>query len=931
MESVLVKASAGSGKTTCLTQEVFKRILAGGKFITALTFTRAAITEMRLRIMKKTAGKEGITLLERLRLIMEAGRVGYSTIDSFFYRLYAAQGVAPKLADEKAQIELSGEIKCLFSDRVFQSGRAGQIIAAARILRTDMDTLWEKLSQEQAIEQYLLMNKNRIRDLDELMKENSILRNRLSALSQSAELLAGGVTSQVNNRVIRSFTNYENFISKTAAAYSDLEDYKSLGKNIPWNEKPYSDLNRIFRDYRQTAERLAVNKALLRELTVASLCEWYLETADAVKSQKGLIYFDDVRRALLALDGMESRERPRLMNSYFSLGLDRTEHLLMDEFQDTSKNDIAILLPLIDEILSGPGERGVRSFFAVGDWKQMIYGWRGADREALETAIGGYIEHNVIKESSLEDNYRSTPLLISFFNELVGRLFEGKEKTQTQNAPEQKDASDVLSEVNLHELEKNGPSQDPFYSAMVEYIKKKKSEYGCSWGDMAVLTLTNNHVQKIEATLRKSRIGVSTVKGRQLLSTDEGVAVMLFIAGVLARADQTRFDRTQAASMLYQDIVGGIDGLRTQFAAKYPRPFGFMAVAGALELLRGKVSATILDTWFDEAQDFFNGGGNDVDAFLQRMFNIRLSVKVPETEHSENIKVDTIHGTKGLQFRYVFVFWNEDQKNLPFYLEAEKCHVQFASNEIALLEASESDIARDIIESHQENLARLRREQANVFYVAATRAMQTLTVFLPSTKELSNKPVHQAVLDAFSRFAPGGARKEICRLSVRKNDPISLTVPRTLEKRNDEPEAFGEIDPTLLSASIKAGILRGERLHRWFARVQDQSPLPPAGELNDEEYAAALRFIQRSDVSAIIFRPGKRYVEKQISDKNNFGIVDRMIVSEDLITIIDYKSGDMRGLRQKYEEQMGRYTRIMEFLYPSRRVEYYILSIDGLP
>ena len=89
-----------------------------------------------------------------------------------------------------------------------------------------------------------------------------------------------------------------------------------------------------------------------------------------------------------------------------------------------------------------------------------------------------------------------------------------------------------------------------------------------------------------------------------------------------------------------------------------------------------------------------------------------------------------------------------------------------------------------------------------------------------------------------------------------------------------------------------------------------------------------MRFVERSDVSAIMFRAGKLYIEQQISDKNNFGIVDRMIVSDDLITIIDYKSGSMRGLRQKYDEQLKRYTKIMESLYPLRKVEYYILSID---
>jgi len=77
-----------------------------------------------------------------------------------------------------------------------------------------------------------------------------------------------------------------------------------------------------------------------------------------------------------------------------------------------------------------------------------------------------------------------------------------------------------------------------------------------------------------------------------------------------------------------------------------------------------------------------------------------------------------------------------------------------------------------------------------------------------------------------------------------------------------------------------------------------------------------------------MFRPGDLYIEQQISDKESFGIVDRMIVSHDLITIIDYKSGSMRGLRQKYDEQLRRYTKIMKTLYPLTNVEYYILPID---
>ena len=738
MKSILLKASAGSGKTTRLTEEVFNRILIGAKFIAALTFTRAATTEMRSRIMKEITGKKGLNLLERLRLIMEAGRVGYSTIDSFFYRLFAAAGFAPKLADEKAQIELLREIEVLFRNNVMQNGKAEKMIVTARILRTDIETLWEPLTEEQTIERSLL-DMTRLEDIDELIKENGVLRNVMTSLSENAKALADQMTPNVNNRVINYLADYDDFISRTVAKHSDLGKYKSLGKHIKWDEKPYADLNGIFKKYRETAERLAINKALLRELAVASLCELYLEAADAVKKEKGLIFFHDVRRGLLDLDGSASLERPKLMSHYFSLGLDRTEHLLIDEFQDTSKGDIEILLPLIDEILSGCSERGERTFFAVGDWKQMIYGWRGADREALESVIGGYIENKVIKESSLEYNYRSTPLLVSFFNELVANLFEGKEKKETQKPPEKLRSFDGVTEVNRVELEKDGPGQDAFYAAIVDYLQKKKDEYGCPWGDMAVLALTNNHVQKIEAELLKNNIKVAAVKGRQLLSTEEGVAVMLFIAAVLATDDKTQFVARAVASPLWYGLFGNIESVRAEFAKKYPQPFGLMAVSGAIETLRGKLTSTILDIWQDEAQVCFSEGGADVDGFLLRMFNSRFNVKVPEAEQSENIKVDTIHGTKGLQFRHVFVFWNEDEKESPFYLSSQQCHVQFSGKEFEFLNASESDIAKEIIENREANLMRMRREKANIFYVAATRAVQTLTVFLPANKDENYK------------------------------------------------------------------------------------------------------------------------------------------------------------------------------------------------
>jgi ATP-dependent exoDNAse (exonuclease V) beta subunit len=445
---------------------------------------------------------------------------------------------------------------------------------------------------------------------------------------------------------------------------------------------------------------------------------------------------------------------------------------------------------------------------------------------------------------------------------------------------------------------------------------------------MAVLTLTNNHVQKIEAELIRNGIRVSSVKGRQLLSTEEGVAVMLFLTVVLSREGRGSFAAAAAASLLWKKRFGNAWEIRDEFAAAFPRPFGLAAVSLAIERLRGKVPAVILDIWQDETLAFFGEGGADVDEFLARMFRVRWSVRVPEGENRDSIKVDTIHGTKGLQFTHVFVFWNEDEKSTAFYLPSQKCHVRFSSGETKCLQAGGSKWAREIIEQQSLHLSQLRRERANVFYVAATRAVRTLAVFLPVIKSGEYKAVHQAVLDTFAQFAPEGTKMEKSRFSCLPEDGERTAVWDAPCRRGGEPDPYGEIDPALISESIKAGIARGDRLHRWLARVLDPDRLPPPGELSKEEYDTAVRFVRRKEVFELMFGPGRLYVEQPISDKNDFGIVDRMIVSDRAVTIMDYKSGSLRGLRRKYDEQRERYTRIMKSLYPSRTVDYHILSID---
>lgn len=87
---------------------------------------------------------------------------------------------------------------------------------------------------------------------------------------------------------------------------------------------------------------------------------------------------------------------------YFRLDA-QIEHILLDEFQDTSILQYEILKPLIDEITSGEGIFENGSFFFVGDVKQSIYRFRGGVSALFQSVA----EENSTHVEKLLTNYRS--------------------------------------------------------------------------------------------------------------------------------------------------------------------------------------------------------------------------------------------------------------------------------------------------------------------------------------------------------------------------------------------------------------------------------------------------------------------------------------------------------------------------------------------
>ncbi|MFT0859321.1 double-strand break repair helicase AddA [Ancylobacter sp. G4_0304] len=155
------------------------------------------------------------------------------------------------------------------------------------------------------------------------------------------------------------------------------------------------------------AQRLAAARVLERSLAAQTLGRRALERYEAMKAARGALDFADLVNAARRLLGSGAA-------SWVHYKLDQgIDHVLLDEAQDTSPEQWEVIRPLVAEFFAGEGARpGRRTLFVVGDEKQSIFSFQGADpgrfdavrREWLELAPPEHFRH-----IELQHSFRSAP------------------------------------------------------------------------------------------------------------------------------------------------------------------------------------------------------------------------------------------------------------------------------------------------------------------------------------------------------------------------------------------------------------------------------------------------------------------------------------------------------------------------------------------
>ncbi len=457
--SVFVTANAGSGKTKVLIDRVARLLLAGGApaAFLCITYTKAAAAEMQRRLFARlgawcVAGDDALRQeLEALgesdctspkalararalfaRALETPGGLRIQTIHAFCERLIGRfpleAGIAPgfEIADEAVQQRLLRQAWARAAQRPeceaalarlssrLDSERFQSILAALIAKRA-------KLGDGGEAGAMAIAQRHGNPPTPEALQAQALSGAPWPALAQAQDLLLadGKRNQEASGRIAAAraaptqFEPYQAIFLKE----SDGDPHKAsptegMRKRHAWLGQLFDgETTRLLEITQRLNARARMDDSQAALLLGQAMAGAYA----AAKHRASVLDFDDLIESALGLlaDG------PAAAWVLYKLdgGID---HILIDEGQDTSPSQWALLAPLREEFFAGESARGTaqRTVFAVGDPKQSIYSFQGADpagflAQAQALSAQAYAAEKPFIAPTLAMSFRSCPQVLT--------------------------------------------------------------------------------------------------------------------------------------------------------------------------------------------------------------------------------------------------------------------------------------------------------------------------------------------------------------------------------------------------------------------------------------------------------------------------------------------------------------------------------------
>ncbi|MBB3763698.1 double-strand break repair helicase AddA [Sphingomicrobium lutaoense] len=1089
-----LSASAGTGKTHVLTSRVLRLLLQGvaPESILCLTFTKAAAAEMSnrigarlaswvrlkedqlrsdLRALGEPASPDMIARARRLfaRVLDAPGGLKIQTLHSFAQGLLGAfpaeAGISPgfEAMDDRQQKALAREVLAELASDAEEAGD--------RQFLSDLSALSRRLGEEGALK-YLArcgeygpslarlpaepLIEPALRELMELPEgdvEEAIaascsdpdfdraLVERLIAVNREWGTKSGlEIAGRLESWLLCCDADRAGRLPLMAKGVVTQDGRPHFRQKDKEAAQALADRVGELQGLRARAELAAVQAAGLR--AGARFARAY---GDA-KQAEGLADFDDLIRwsnMLLAQDGIGDWVRFKLDQ--------RIDHILVDEAQDTNADQWFIVAKLTEEFFSGsPEEEGrFRTAFLVGDFKQAIYRFQGAEpeqfvrmssrfaeaarqqREAWQESGEGTAPRS-FEELTISTSYRSAQAILDVVNAFI--LGKTPEALGLDRAPPPHESHDptLKGRVELwppfaveEEFEEEGeedwnPERDRMFASKLAREVKALIEGpdDVEAGDVLILLRSRQLAPLIIARLYGEGVpvaGVDRLLLSQPLAVRDLIAAMRFASQPLddlnlacllvsplfgwdhealhrlafgrkgALWDALRGRRDEDAQ--FAEAFAGLSGLLAM--ADYAGPAAFLEtilsgpIGGRAKLVArlGEEAGDPIDELMNVALQFEQEEGASLDRFLGWFEQGDVDVKREAAEAGDSVRIMTVHGAKGLEAPVVILAdATGDYSKLGDPSSRNIMLFELGSiGKVPMVKPRSDQLVEPFATTMEAMADREREEHMRLLYVAMTRAARRLIVTgtAPARGKLHKDcwwlAVEQAMQDAGAvpLDAPwgergwvhesGSGRRARAKRSLASDEivtpdwlhqaaPPEAQPPRPLApsaSEEGEEESFPPPGPAAREAAR-----RGSLLHALFERLPPVEPshrrqvaldwLASSGGVADEAareeiVEAALRIIEDSEF-AEIFGPGalaEAPIAAVLPDKRVIaGTVDRLLVEEERVLVVDFKTGrmvpeDPGAVPDYHRRQMQAYAAALQVIFPGRTVEAALLYTAG--
>ena len=575
--SSTVFASAGTGKTWLLISRILRLLLDGARpdSILAITFTNKAVGEIQQRLTQRLAE---ISFADPQQLKVYLNQLGIEKTDDYtahahnlyetilhanfsvqiktfhsfcehIIRIFPWKDVSTDatIVNESQQFKQQAYDRLL--DETTQNPQGNTAIHLAYLLnvcngiKNVKDVLfqflehcndWLAYTKGKNCDEFgtILTQTLNLKDSD----EHALKTFWTTEIQQNLKQLIDILTTDIRDRK-RAQYRVDCLTALSKKTHFDLDSFFLLKKNmLKSSGESYEDSlpevsKKNLGTYAMSLQTISADicskirtteLAILRWQNYQLNYAWYhvgdtiLKLYQNVKNENGRIDFNDLEWTALSILQSDKNSGQQLQ---YRLSTD-IKHILIDEFQDTNPHQWNLIKPLLEEIASQ--QEG--SIFIVGDTKQSIYGFRGAEPNLQHRASQWLQEHMRGNEFTLEKSRRSTPAVIEFVNSVFENPQEDTQLSSFTN--HQTYNEDLPGKVFVFDCFQSGESIEP----------------APAWRNPLEIALPNkNDLTEVEAKYVARTI--ITMKNKKIEIEEQGIMRPFDYKDVLILARQkTSFD-----------------------------------------------------------------------------------------------------------------------------------------------------------------------------------------------------------------------------------------------------------------------------------------------------------------------------------------------------------------------------------------------------